>query len=103
MEDWKKAAALDDITGTGLPVVIGDEEILLVRSGDQVYALSYLCSHQDKPLEGGYPEKGAWVCPHHGARFDLASGDALSMPAGSPVETFPVRVEEGEVWVKTEP
>ena len=39
------------------------------------------------------------VCPRHGARFDIRTGRALSLPAYEPVATFPVRVEDGVVKV----
>jgi nitrite reductase/ring-hydroxylating ferredoxin subunit len=51
--------------------------------------------------------KGEWetdeciaICPRHGARFDITSGAALTLPAFQPVDTFPVRVEDG--WVRVE-
>ena len=39
------------------------------------------------------------VCPRHGATFDICSGRPLTLPAYEPVETFPVRVEDGIVKV----
>lgn len=67
----------------------------------ELYALEDRCSHDDGPLvEGDWePEECAVVCPRHGARFDIASGRALTLPAYLPVETFPVRVEDGVVKV----
>jgi 3-phenylpropionate/trans-cinnamate dioxygenase ferredoxin subunit len=50
-------------------------------------------------LQGGHVEGGAWVCPHHGAKFDLSTGDALSMPAIEAISVFDVRVEAGKVSV----
>jgi 3-phenylpropionate/trans-cinnamate dioxygenase ferredoxin component len=40
------------------------------------------------------------VCPRHGASFDIRTGDALTLPAFEPVETFPVRVADGVVKVE---
>jgi 3-phenylpropionate/trans-cinnamate dioxygenase ferredoxin subunit len=39
------------------------------------------------------------ICPRHGSHFDLRSGRPLSLPAYAPVDTFPVRVEDGMVKV----
>ena len=39
------------------------------------------------------------VCPRHGANFDIRTGAALTLPAYEPVETFPVRVENGMIKV----
>jgi 3-phenylpropionate/trans-cinnamate dioxygenase ferredoxin subunit len=66
-----------------------------------LYAIEDRCSHDDGPLvEGDWePEEAVVVCPRHGARFDIRTGAALSLPAYLPVETFPVRVDEGLVKV----
>ena len=67
----------------------------------ELYALEDRCSHDDGPLvEGDWdPEEAVAVCPRHGARFDIRTGRPLSLPAVLPVETFPVRVEDGVVTV----
>lgn len=96
-----KAATLEEIGPGGLRVIVGEKEILLVRKGSEVFAIAYLCSHSEKPLEGGnIQEDGSWVCPHHGARFDLATGRALSMPAVEPVKTLCVKLEGNDVYVE---
>jgi 3-phenylpropionate/trans-cinnamate dioxygenase ferredoxin subunit len=67
----------------------------------ELYALEDRCSHDDGPLvEGDWePDEAIAICPRHGARFDIRTGRPLSLPAVFPVETFPVRVEEGVVKV----
>jgi 3-phenylpropionate/trans-cinnamate dioxygenase ferredoxin subunit len=45
------------------------------------------------------PEEGYAICPRHGARIDIRTGRPLTLPAVFPVETFPVRVEDGIVKV----
>ena len=67
----------------------------------ELYALEDRCSHDDGPLvEGDWdPDDGVAVCPRHGARFDIRTGRPLSLPATEPVETYPVRVEDGIVTV----
>ena len=70
--------------------------------GGELYAIEDRCSHDDGPLaEGDFdPEEGYAVCPRHGARIDIRTGKALSLPAVFPVETFPVVVEDGIVKVQ---
>ena len=70
--------------------------------GGELYAIEDRCSHDDGPLaEGDFdPEEGYAVCPRHGARIDIRTGKALSLPAVFPVETFPVVVEDGIVKVE---
>ena len=68
----------------------------------ELYALEDRCSHDDGPLcEGDWdPEEGVVVCPRHGANFDIRTGEALTLPAFEPVETYPVRVADGIVKVE---
>jgi 3-phenylpropionate/trans-cinnamate dioxygenase ferredoxin component len=69
--------------------------------GGRLYAIEDRCSHDDGPLcEGEWEEDLCRVvCPRHGAVFDLATGNALTLPATQPVETYPVRVVDGMVRV----
>ena len=70
--------------------------------GGSLYAIEDRCSHDDGPLcEGEFDaEAGVAVCPRHGARFDIRTGRPLSLPAVLPVETYPVRIEDGRVLVE---
>jgi 3-phenylpropionate/trans-cinnamate dioxygenase ferredoxin subunit len=67
----------------------------------ELRAIEDRCSHDDGPLcEGDWePDECVVTCPRHGARFDLATGRPLSLPAFQPVAVFPVRVEDGIVQV----
>ena len=100
MANWIEVAKAADIGEGGLYVWVGNEEVLLVRDGEEIHAIAYLCSHQDMELEGGHQEGDAWVCPHHGARFRLKTGEALTMPAVEPIPVFEARVEDGKVFVR---
>jgi 3-phenylpropionate/trans-cinnamate dioxygenase ferredoxin subunit len=67
----------------------------------ELRAIEDRCSHDDGPLcEGDWePDECVVTCPRHGARFDLATGRPLSLPAIVPVAVYPVRVEDGIVQV----
>ena len=83
-------------------------EMKLVRTGTvdvgvynidgELLALEDRCSHDDGPLcEGDWdPEEGVVICPRHGSNFDIRTGVPLSLPAFEPVETYAVRVEDGD-------
>lgn len=77
--------------------------ILLVRVGSEVFGLSHLCTHEIASLETGFVEDGAIECPRHGARFDLRSGAALSLPATRGLTRYPVRIDEGQVLLAPVP
>ena len=83
-------------------VTAGALSIGVYHVGGELYAIEDRCSHDDGPLaEGDWdPEERVVVCPRHGSRFDLTTGRALTLPAYLPVETFPVRVEDGIVKVE---
>jgi 3-phenylpropionate/trans-cinnamate dioxygenase ferredoxin subunit len=86
------------VVKAGLPMTVG-----VYNCGGELYALEDRCSHDDGPLcEGEFDcaERIA-ICPRHGARFDIATGRALTLPAYIPVDTFPVRVrDDGMVVVE---
>jgi 3-phenylpropionate/trans-cinnamate dioxygenase ferredoxin subunit len=83
-------------------VTAGLVDVGVYNCGGELFAIEDRCSHDDGPLcEGDWePEEGVVICPRHGSRFDICSGRALTLPAYLPVETFPVRVEDGVVVVE---
>ena len=82
-------------------VTAGSLRIGVYNLDGKFCAIEDRCSHDDGPLcEGDFDaEEGVVVCPRHGATFDICSGRPLTLPAYEPVETFPVRVEDGIVKV----
>ena len=79
----------------------GEISLGVYNLGGEYYAIEDRCSHDDGPLaEGEFdPDEGVAVCPRHGSKFDIRTGRALTLPAYVPVETFPVRVEDGMIKV----
>jgi len=67
--------------------------------GGELFAIEDRCSHDDGPLaEGEFDQASCTVeCPRHGSQFDLRTGKPKSLPAYVPVDTFEVRVHDGEV------
>jgi len=72
-----------------------DLEIGVFNCGGALYAIEDRCSHDNGPLAEGELDEGACTveCPRHGALFDLRTGTPKTLPAYTPVETFPVRVD----------
>jgi 3-phenylpropionate/trans-cinnamate dioxygenase ferredoxin subunit len=85
--------------GQPKPYRAGAWDIVVVRVGDDLYALENRCSHDDEGLVGGELEDGAIVCPRHGAKFCLKTGDALCPPAYEPIRRFEVRCQDGRFGV----
>ena len=94
---------LDELPPGSVKIVRSGELALGVYNLDgELYAIEDRCSHDDGPLaEGDFdPDEGYAVCPRHGAHIDIRTGEALTLPAVLPVETFPVRVDEGMIKVQ---
>ena len=81
-----------------------DLEIGVFNCAGTLFAIEDRCSHDDGPLaEGTVDEQRCTVeCPRHGSLFDLRTGKPLTLPAYVPVETFPVRVEDGLIKLEVE-
>lgn len=97
-----RVASFAEITeGATLGVHVGSKPVCLVRLEDEVYAFADNCSHRDFPLSNGEvdPDDCSITCEWHGARFDIRTGAALSLPATRPVPTFACKVEDGEIFV----
>ena len=78
---------------------IGNLSIVLFHIGEAYYAIADVCSHDNGPVGEGELIGTEIKCPRHGARFDLTSGKALSMPARVDIPAYPVRVKEGQIEV----
>ncbi|MEP6867822.1 MAG: non-heme iron oxygenase ferredoxin subunit [Novosphingobium sp.] len=90
---YTPVAAMADLpSGAKKLVMVGTTPVLLCHDGDQIYAISNHCSHAQEPLDCGRMRNGWISCPVHGARFDLATGEALNPPASEPIQTYPVRI-----------
>lgn len=78
---------------------VGDHDVLLIRLESRIMAFRNQCPHMGMALDGGTVEGTVLTCPWHGFRFDLQSGECLTVPHVQ-LEPFPVRVEEQRVWVR---
>jgi len=81
-------------------VEVDGRKIGVFNCGDGEFrAIEDRCSHDDGPLaEGPFDAEACTVeCPRHGSLFDLDTGRPRTLPAYLPVDTFPVRVEDGTV------
>jgi NADPH-dependent 2,4-dienoyl-CoA reductase/sulfur reductase-like enzyme/nitrite reductase/ring-hydroxylating ferredoxin subunit len=97
--DLTQGVALAELTEGRLVGHVGDEDVLLVRSGDAWFAVGAHCSHYHGPLAEGIVVDGTVRCPWHHACFDLRSGEAVRAPALSPIKTWTVERRNDRVVV----
>ena len=98
----KTAVARKSELGPGQMKIIAaaGKRIALCNVGGEFFAIEDLCTHDDGPLGEGTLRGAEVECPRHGARFDVKTGAAMSMPAVVPVRTFPVLVEGDEIFIE---
>ena len=101
MSDFERVASVNDIPSGGrMSVLVDDLPSLLIRIGEEFFAVEDVCSHDGQPLTTGTLEDCSISCPRHGARFDLRTGRPLCMPAIEPITTFEVQIRDGAVYAR---
>ncbi len=74
-------------------------DILIINHGGNIYAYKNSCAHLGLGLENGYIENSCIVCPHHGFKYRIETGECVNVPH---VQLEPVKVviKEDAVWLK---
>ena len=86
----------------GRSVRIGDDEIAIFNLGDRYVAVDNACPHRGGPLADGIVCGSTVVCPLHGWKVSLDSGNVVKPDVCVRVDTYPVRVENGVIAVQVE-
>lgn len=90
---------LDLPAGNRLFVEIDGQPIVVFNIAEEFYAMADSCSHDDGPLGDGRLNNHEIICPRHGARFDVRTGEALALPAVVDIPVYPVRVRDGQIEI----
>jgi NADPH-dependent 2,4-dienoyl-CoA reductase/sulfur reductase-like enzyme/nitrite reductase/ring-hydroxylating ferredoxin subunit len=99
--DLTHGIALDELADGGMLLGhAGDEQILLVRRGSEVFAVGAQCTHYQGPLAEGLVVGDTVRCPWHHACFDLRTGEALRAPALNPIACWDVEQRDGTIVVR---
>ncbi len=99
---WRRVAALAELADDApLAVMLGETPIALYRVDGTIHAIDDVCPHEFALLSQGFVEGGAIECPLHQACFDIATGRCLSGPATVDLRRYEVKVDGGEVFVRT--
>ena len=98
--DFIGIATVDELkNGERLFVDVDELSIVIFNIAGVFYAIADTCSHDDGPVGDGELDEMRIICPRHGARFDVRTGKALSLPAIVDIPAYPVRVLDGEIQV----
>ena len=91
-----------DQLADGKPVKLekNGKTICVTRIGDEVFAIDDTCSHFEASLSEGDVTDYKIECWLHGAEFDLRTGEAVTLPANIPLETYSVTVNANSVTVE---
>jgi 3-phenylpropionate/trans-cinnamate dioxygenase ferredoxin subunit len=97
--EFYEIGVADLLNGDRLFVEIGGIPIVVFNIAGQYFAIGDICTHDEGPLGDGLLDQHSVVCPRHGAEFDVRTGKALSMPAVVDIPAYPVKVENGNIFV----
>jgi 3-phenylpropionate/trans-cinnamate dioxygenase ferredoxin subunit len=99
MSKFIKVAKVSDLApGEKILVEYEDDDVGLFNLDGQIYAISDVCTHDGGPLVEGHVDGDCIVCPRHGARFNLKTGEQ-TMPAFSPVPLYQVKIEKDDILI----
>ena len=98
--DWFRVAAVGEIPLGGCKVAdVDGSTVAVFNVAGEFFAIEDVCTHDGGELASGVIEGDQVICPRHGARFCVRTGEALSAPAYEPTAKLPLRVENGFIEV----
>lgn len=77
--------------------------VVLVRRGEEIFAVGDQCSHLAARMSQGWLYRGDLVCPWHGSHFDLETGAPANGPATAPLACYETRVRDGQIEIRRLP
>ena len=101
MSDFVRVCKTSDIPDPGQAVFeVDDRFVVVFHVAGEFYALDDCCTHDGGPLGEGTLDGFQIICPRHGARFDIRTGQAMTMPAVQATPAHEVKIEGEDVFVK---
>jgi len=100
MSEWIRVATLSELPPGGIKLAATEiGTVAIFNIGGGLLAIEDRCSHDGGELASGQCVGDCIVCPRHGARFSLRTGEALTPPAYESIATFPLRIDGEAVLI----
>ena len=100
MENYKRIASVNDLNdGEAKKIEIDDKAIALFRIDGEYFATDDTCTHEKASLSEGEIDNETVTCPHHGARFNIKTGQAMTLPAMFPVKTYQIKIDGNDIMI----
>ena len=107
MTVWTDVAPVEQMgPGQTRLINIDGVDIAVFNLDGEYFAIEDRCTHDDSSMLGcgldpeDIIDGDQIICPRHGARFCIKTGEALTPPAYEPATSFPVRIEDGVVQIR---
>ncbi len=103
--DWTPVLPVESLkNGKPQRVEVDGVGLVLCRTGNngEVAAFGEFCPHLAAPMSDGWVDRGRLVCPWHGSRFDLCSGEVLRGPSAAPLPRYQTRINDGMIELRSD-
>lgn len=101
MNDWVnviKDSALAE--GEHLLAEVDGNTVAVFKTEQGLFAVQDVCTHDGSEIASGQLEGAVIICPRHGAKFCLKTGQILRGPAYEDLPCYEVRIHEGVIQVR---
>jgi nitrite reductase/ring-hydroxylating ferredoxin subunit len=101
--DWTPVLPVESLqNGKPQRVEVDGVGLVLCRTGNngEISAFGEYCPHLAAPMTDGWVERGRVVCPWHGSRFDVCSGEVLRGPSAAPLPCYQTRISDGMIELR---
>ncbi len=100
---FERVAAENDVPRGKVRVIeVDGRAVALCNVDGAVYAIDDVCTHDGGPLDQGELDGDQIECPRHGARFDVKTGKALTLPAVRGVHHYATEIRDGDIYLDPE-
>jgi 3-phenylpropionate/trans-cinnamate dioxygenase ferredoxin subunit len=101
MAEFTKVAKTAELQDQGkLLLEVQDRLVVLLYVDGQYYCIDDVCTHDGGPLGEGQLCGFELACPRHGAKFDIRTGDACTMPATEKTAVHEVKLVDDEIFIR---